>query len=202
MESVDVRNGYVDCTAGGYEAYTHFARIRRKIPRHDGYAASGLMITEMDYELPADFYDRQDSYMRILTLDNYPTEDPDGKTWGANDDDEWRIGFLLYDDQMFRLISEHQNNDKIVLWEASERIPTGRHSVKVEFYPSQGSSGYWNLYLDGEHVAGESGVQTVPSSLHPDEVVMTGVGGCLDGAARQDSRTVSMRVYTIEFSAE
>lgn len=203
-EFVTVRDDHVECTAGGFadDVGTHFARIRRDLDLVEGFTAQGPMAIASDFELPSDFYDRQDAYMRILTLDNYRFPMYRSETTpGANDDDEWRVGFLLYSDQRFRLVSDHQNNGHITLWTADQQLPTGRHTVRVEFTPSQTTDGSWSLYIDNQLVGSATGVQTVPSTLEPNEVAVTSIGGCIDGAASQDRQSVTMRVYSIEFEA-
>jgi hypothetical protein len=72
----------------------------------------------------------------------------------------------------------------------------------VEFVPSRGTDGAWALYIDGERVGGATGVRTVPGSVNADDVVITRVGGCVDGASKQDNRSVQVNLYSLAVSAQ
>jgi hypothetical protein len=141
--------------------------------------------------------------MRVLTAENTRGKyRSTGTSVGTNSDDEWRVGFAIYGgDGLFRLISDHQNHDNIILWMASQRLPTGQHVVRVEFVPSRGSDGAWALFIDGQQVGGATGVRTVPTSVDADDVVITRVGGCIDGASKQDTRSVQVNLYSLSVTA-
>src|SRR4029453_18132718 len=56
------RATYVECHAGGDDADTHYARVRRKLPERDNVAISTPFTIQSTFELPANFYDQQQSY--------------------------------------------------------------------------------------------------------------------------------------------
>lgn len=197
------RGDRLDCTAGGFSASTHYARARRRLPETDDLAPSGAFTIAADIELPADFYDRHDSYVRLITTDNHPASmRSTGDRVGAASGDEWRVGFLIYaGDERPRLVSEHENRDTIVLWEGHDRLPTGRHSVEIRVTPSRSSDGSFAVLIDGDVVGEGSSLRTVPRTLSSSEMVVTRVGGCLDGAASQDRQAISMSLRSLTFSA-
>jgi hypothetical protein len=195
---------HLECHAGGDAADTHYARVRRKLPERDDFAIRNGFSIEIDFELPADFYDRSLSYLRVMTVENTRgTYRSSGHTVGTSSSDEWRVGFAIYGgDRLFRLISDHQNHDKIILWTAPARLPIGRHVVRVDFKPSLGGDGAWALYVDGEPVGGDTGVQTVPSSVAHDDVVVTRVGGCIDGGSGLDVESVQVNLSSLTLRAD
>jgi hypothetical protein len=198
------RGTHLECHAGGDSAGTHYARVRRKLPERDDVAIRQGFSLEGAFELPPNFYDRHESYMRVLTAENTRgTYRSSGSSVGTSSSDEWRVGFAIYGgDGRFRLISDHQNHDNIVLWTASERLPTGHHVVRFDFVPSRGTDGAWALHIDGELVGGATGVRTVPTSVADDDVVITRVGGCIDGASQQDEESVQVDLYSLSVSAQ
>lgn len=193
----------VTCSVGGFEASTHYARLRRKLPEQDNFAPGGPFTIGAGIELPADFYSRAESYMRFITTDNYPGSMRDsGTVVGATSNNEWRVGFLIYgSDQLPRLVSEHQNRETIVLWKGSSRLPTGANNIEIDFTPSQGSGGAFEVSVNGQVVGAATGIRTVPTTLPTEEVVVTRVGTCFDGAAEQDSRRVTLHVTSFSFVA-
>lgn len=204
VERFTDRGTHLECHAGGDSAGTHYARVRRKLPERDDVAIRQGFSIEGAFELPSNFYDRHESYMRVITAENTRGKyRSSGSSVGTTSSDEWRVGFAIYGgDGRFRLISDHQNHDNIILWTASERLPTGHHVVRVDFVPSRGTDGAWALHIDGELVGGESGVRTVPTSVSDDDVVITRVGGCIDGASKQDEKSVQVNLYSLSVSAQ
>jgi hypothetical protein len=194
----------VTCAIGGFEASTHYARLRRKLPETDDFAPRGPFSIGADIELPEDFYSRSESYVRFITTDNYPgTMRGSGEKVGASSGDEWRVGFLIYgSDQLPRLVSEHENRETIVLWKGTSRLPTGRNDIGIDFTPSQGPDGAFEISINGAVVASVAGVRTVPTSLSPAEVVVTRVGSCLDGASKQDTQRLTTHVRAFSFVAQ
>lgn len=203
-ERLVARSTHLECHAGGNSAGTHYARVRRKLPERDGVAIAKRFTIEATFELPADFYDRHQSYMRLITTDNYPGKNrSNGSEVGTSSPDEWRVGFTIYGgDGMFRLISDHENHSNIVLWKAGSRLPVGRHTVTINFAPSRSSDGAWELFVDGARVGGAAGVQTVPSSVKDRDIVVTRVGGCIDGASQQDDRSIRVDLHALSFRGE
>jgi hypothetical protein len=202
-ERIVTRGDRVDCTAGGFSASTHYARTRRRLPETDDLAARKAFTIAADIELPADFYDRHESYVRLITTDNYPARmRSTGDRVGAASSDEWRVGFLIYaGDELPRLVSEHENRETLVLWKGVDRLPVGRHGIEIRFTPSRSTNGSYILLLDGEVVGERSSVRTVPTTLASSEVAVTRVGGCLDGAAGQDRRSMTISLRSLTFSA-
>ena len=192
------QSGYVSSIAGGYAATSHYARIRRRMPETDGFVATKKVCAYAEFMLPNDFYTRQESYMRIITLSNFATA-----LGGANDVDEWRVGFTIYgSDQLFRLTSDHQNNSDLVLWTNNQQLSTGViHKVELCIDPSQ-TNGAWMLCIDGTIVGSGTNTPTVPPTLDPDEIVITRAIVGIDGAANQTSTDVQVDVYSFEFIAE
>ena len=190
--------GYVSSIAGGYLASSHYARIRRRMPETDGFATTGAFCAYAEFILPSDFYTRQESYLRIITLSNFA-----GPLGGANDVDEWRVGFTIYgSDQLFRLTSDHQNNSDLVLWTNDQQLSTDvLHKVELCMDPSQ-TDGAWMLCIDGTIVGSASGVPTAPPSLDPSEIIITRAIVGIDGAADQTSTDVQVDLYAFEFIAE
>lgn len=202
-ERIVRRGGRLDCTAGGFAASTHYARARRRLPETDDLAARESFTIVADIELPADFYERHESYVRLITTDNYPARmRSTGDRVGAASNDEWRVGFLIYGgDELPRLVSEHENRDALVLWTGSKRLPVGRHGIEIRFTPSRATDGSFTLLIDGEVVGAGSSVRTVPRTLASSEVAVTRVGACLDGAARQRTHPMTMSLWSLTFSA-
>ena len=198
------RGTHLECHAGGDSAGTHYARVRRKLPERDDVAIRQGFSIEGAFELPSNFYDHHESYMRVITAENTRGQyRSSGNSVGTTSSDEWRVGFAIYGgDGRFRLISDHQNHDNIILWTANARLPTGHHVVRVDFVPSRGTDGAWALHIDGELVGGEGGVRTVPTSVDDDDVVITRVGGCIDGASQQDEKSVQVNLYSLSVSAQ
>ncbi|HUF98935.1 MAG TPA: hypothetical protein VMM60_12470 [Ilumatobacter sp.] len=194
----------VTCSVGGFDASTHYARIRRRLPETDDFAPRGPFAIGADIELPDDFYSQSESYVRFITTDNYPgTMRGSGEKVGASSSDEWRVGFLIYgSDQLPRLVSEHQNRETMVLWKGGSRLPTGPNDIDIDFTPSQGTDGAFQITINGEVVSSVSGVRTVPTTLTPDEVVVTRAGTCLDGASKQDTKRLTMHVTSFTFAAQ
>jgi hypothetical protein len=198
------RGTHLECHAGGDSAGTHYARVRRKLPERDDVAIQQGFSIEADFELPSNFYDRHESYMRVVTAENTQGKyRSSGQSIGTDSSDEWRLGFAIYaGDGLFRLISDHQNHENIILWTAAQRLPTGRHVVRIEFVPSRATDGAWALHIDGERVGGEAGVRTVPTSVDSEDVVVTRVGGCVDGASKQDNRSVQVNLFSLSVRAQ
>jgi hypothetical protein len=203
-ESIEHLGSSVACTVGGFEAPTHFARARRKLPETDDFAARSSFSVAAEIELPTDFYERNESYVRFITTDNYPAKmRSTGATVGAASSDEWRVGFLMYNgDKLPRLQSDHEGRGTLTLWQGDRPLPVGKNRVEIHFTPSQSNAGSYSVILNGRIVAQQSGVQTVPSTLAASEVVVTRVGGCLDGAANQRSKSMSVLLHSLTFSAE
>jgi hypothetical protein len=195
---------HVECHAGGESASTHYARVRRKLPERDGVAIRKRFSIEGNFELPADFYARHESYMRVITVENtLASYRSTGTTVGTSTGDEWRVGFTIYgSDQLFRLISDHENHSNIVLWKAASRLPTGTHAVRIDFVPSRTTGGSWGLYIDGARVGSGTNVQTVPASVDPTDVVVTRANGCIDGASQQDNASVQVNLHSLSIRGD
>lgn len=210
LETSDSRESMVDlgsslsCTVGGFDAPTHYARVRRMLPEIDDFAARSSFSITAEFELPTDFYQRNESYVRFVTTDNYPGKmRSTGVTVGAASSNEWRVGFLMYDgDKLPRLQSDHEGREALTLWQGDRRLPVGKNRVEIYFDPSQTDSGSYELIVNGQTVAQGSGVRTVPSTMTASEMVVTRVGGCMDGAANQRSTSMSMLLHSLTFSAE
>lgn len=202
-EKIAIVNQRAECSAGGYAASTHYARVRRQLPEQDDFAAKKDFVIRANFELPSDFYTQQESYVRFFNTDNFPGKyKSTGATVGAASADEWRVGFLVYGgDKLPRLISAHENHESLTLWQGSQRLSVGRHQAELRFTPSQGSSGSWELYIDGVKMGGQTGVKTVPSTLVASEVAVTRVVGCIDGAADQDTKVMRVNLYSLILNA-
>jgi hypothetical protein len=193
----------IQCTVGGFTASTHYARARRRLPETDDFTARKAFTIVADVELPSDFYDRHESYVRLITTDNYPAKmRSTGAKVGAASGDEWRVGFVIYGgDELPRLVSEHENRQTLVLWQGTQRLPVGRHRLEIRFTPSQATAGSWTMIVDGVVAGQRSSVRTVPTTLATSEIAVTRVGACLDGAAKQTSRSMTSSVRSFSFTA-
>lgn len=202
-EKVVIQNNRAECTAGGYSASTHYARMRRKLPEQDNFAAKKDFVIRANFELPSNFYSQQESYMRFFNTDNFPgVYKSTGATVGALTADEWRVGLLVFGgDKLLRLQSAHENYTTLTLWKASQQLPIGKHDVQLSFTPSKTNTGSWELIIDGVKVGGQTGVQTVPSSVQDSEIAVTRVVGCIDGAADQDTKPVQVYLNSLNFTA-
>ena len=210
LETSDARASLVNlgsslaCTVGGFDAPTHYARARRKLPETDDFAAQSSFVITAEIELPPDFYERNESYVRFITTDNYPGKmRSTGAIVGAASSDEWRVGFLMYNsDKLPRLQSDHEGHQTLTLWQGDRRLPVGLNRIEIRVIPSQTDTGSYTVALNGRMVGHQTGVQTVPSTLTASEMMVTRVGGCLDGAANQRSKSMTVRLHWLTFSAE
>ena len=195
---------HLECHAGGESSGTHYARVRRKLPERDNFAIRKRFSIESTFELPGNFYEQHESYMRLITTENSPgSYRSSDTTVGTSSPDEWRVGVAIYrGDGLFRLVSDHKNHSTIVLWTAPTRLATGWHTVKINFAPSRTSAGAWDLYIDDARVGSGANVQTVPISVRESDVVVTRIGGCLDGASDQDQTSIHVNLSSIEVRAE
>jgi hypothetical protein len=195
---------HVECHAGGDDADTHYARVRRKLPERDDVAISTPFTLQSTFELPANFYDQQQSYLRVMTTDNsLATYRTSGTKVGTSSPDEWRVGLAVYGgDGLFRLVSDHQNHSTLVLWKAPTRLATGVHTVTIDFVPSRTKGGSWDLYIDDRQAGSGDNVQTVPASVSADDMVVTRVAGCIDGASEQDAKSVQVNLYSLSVAAD
>jgi hypothetical protein len=203
MEQVVIANNRAECTAGGYSATTHYARVRKPLPEKDDFAAKKDFTLKVDFELPSNFYTQQESYMRFFNTDNYPGKyKSTGATVGALSADEWRVGFLVFGgDKLPRLQSAHENHETLTLWKGSQQLPVGRHTAELKFTPSTTTAGSWELLIDGVKVGGQTGVKTVPATVQQSEIAVTRVVGCLDGAADQDTKSIQLYLHSLQFTA-
>jgi hypothetical protein len=168
----------------------------------DDFAARKRFAITADFSLPTDFYTRQESYLRWITTDNFPGIMRSGAKVGALTADEWRVGFLVYgNDHRPRLISSHEGREELILW-TGPQLSTGRHIVKLDFTPSQTTTGAFTLVIDGMQVASQGNIRTVPLTLADSEVVVTRVNGGIDGAANQATQRVSVELHSFNFTAE
>ena len=179
----------VTCTVGG-DAGSKYARVRHKLGDE---ARTGAFRLTVDVELPADFHDDHDSFMRLLTTDNFGA---------AANDREWRVGFVLGVDGRPKLMSLHEAHEAnhLTLWEGSEPMPTGRHTLDLWFDPAAEDGG-WVLQIDGVVVGSGDGVRTIPTSVSAAEAVVTRAGGCIDGASNQ-AQPVSVILHGVTFRTE
>jgi hypothetical protein len=202
---ISVLSDRIRSSVGGFTAVTHYARARRKLPEVDNIAPRGRFIVTSTFELPADFYTNAQSYMRFVTLDNYPgTMKSTGTRVGAVTEDEWRVGFLIYgNDFLPRFISEHENHaaSKLELWTGATRLPVGRNTVEIDFTPSK-TAGALILKVNGATVLSKTGVPTVPSTITDAEAVVTRVGGGIDGASAQSTKRVTVDLHSLTFIAK
>lgn len=190
------KTDHIECYAGGYSAGTHYARIRKKLPETLGYSAAGEFWLTGTFELPSNFYEQNESYMRFFGTDNFlKAESGSGQ--------EWRVGLFIYGgDRLPRVISDHEATSTLELWKGTNRLSTGKHTVAIHMIPSSGSSGSWELFVDGVKVGGQTGVKTVPSSVPLGEQVIQRIYGCIDGAAAQDTKTMQVNLYSLELRAK
>ncbi len=203
QETVTRSADYFECTVGGYDSLYHYARLRRSLPNEDKLALTKTISAELDFEIPADFYDKQEAFIRILSFDNYADfiNGTDQKL-GSDETDEWRLGLVIYNsDKLLRLDSEHKRNENLTLWELPTRLEPGRHTIKLDIALSQTSTGSWSIILDGKNVGSATNVQTIPSTLtKPEEREITQITTCLDGSSSQDTTPVSLRIRSITAS--
>jgi hypothetical protein len=198
------RATYVECHAGGDYADTHYARVRRKLPERDDVAISTPFTIQSTFELPSNFYDQQQGYLRIIATDNFlGSYRSSGTRVGTSTPDEWRLGFTVYGgDGLFRLVSDHENHGNIVLWTAPSRLATGVHTVSIRFAPSRETGGSWDLDIDNQLVGSGSNMQTVPTSVEGGDVVVTRLTGCIDGAAGQDEKSIQVNLFSLSITAD
>jgi len=198
------RATHVECHAGGDNADTHYARVRRKLPERDDVAISTPFTIQSTFELPANFYDQQQSYLRLVSTDNFlASYRSSGTSVGTSSPDEWRLGLTVYGgDGLFRLVSDHENHGNIVLWKAPSRLATGVHTVSLRFTPSRATGGSWDLDIDNQLVGSGSDMQTVPTSVKAGDVVVTRLTGCIDGASDQDEKSIQVNLYSLSISAD
>lgn len=206
-ESCTMLPDHVVCKAGGNAANasgTHYARIRYYLPENDDFAAFGAWSLEATFELPADYYTRKQSYLRLMTTDNYVGKyRSTGKAVGCSNGNEWRVGLVNWGtDDLPRLVSGHQGGGEYVLWTGTTKLTTGKHTVRIDFTPGYNNDGAWAVTIDGFRMGGGDNVPTVPSSVPKAEAVVTRVGAGLDGAAKQNTKSIEESVYGIKFEAK
>lgn len=182
---VSTSDGWV-CTAGGQAADTHFARVRYGVeqwgrPFTQFYAKAVVV-------LPSDFYSKQKAGFRILATDNWRVPIA-GVSYGAADGNDLRVGLSIYKDHMMYLLVDHYPGQKIVLWKSTSSLPTGRHII--ELYGDVSKVAPWYLKIDGNTVAkGEARLSTDDTPVN--ERLITRFVSCIDGAADQDSNSMTM----------
>lgn len=204
-ESITVVSDHIECIAGGVAGSTHYARIRRKLPENDLFAANDDWILKANMELKADFYTQKEGYTRILGTDNFPAA-INGITYGAGSADEWRVA-LYYDttESKLKLASAKENQaDALVLWTDSvaQRIVAGAATdVELRFTPSKTTGGSWEVLIGGASIDSDTGVQTVPTSVADSEMYVTRIVAGIDGAYLQDTKTLQNDIYSIQFTA-
>lgn len=181
--------------AGGYDASTHFARIKLKLPERLEIAPTTFYMKAV-IELPEDFYNQHQSYFRIMNTDNYLTS-LGGINVGAANANEFRTGISIYkSDRLLRVQAVHDNNPSKTFYVGSQ-LPTGEHTL--ELFGDVASVQPWWFKLDGAVVA--SGVDRLSPDTAPEsERLITRLVAGIDGAASQDSNSFSLYLKDFEIA--
>ena len=181
LESISVVDNAWLITAGGYNADTHYARLRYKLPENEGVSFTKFYVSA-EIELPADFYEKQEAGFRILGADNY------GATSGY---DEFRPSVYISSGHEMWLWISHENGDKVNLYRSTKPLPVGAH--KLELYGDVSQVAPWYLKIDGAVVASGNN-RLSPDSVPESERVITRLYTGIDGAADQDNKQMSVLI--------
>lgn len=182
--------------AGGEEAYTHYARVKYKLPERSGVVFT-YFYAKAVIVLPDDFYTQQKSGLRILNTDNYQTT-LNGVPVGALGADELRVSvYIMNSDHKLRVFVDHQNGIQLKLYEAPDILPTGEHTFELS--GDVANAAPWYLRVDGVTVA--SGIQRLSTDdIADSERVITRIVAGIDGAANQDLNPMSVIVKSVEIA--
>jgi hypothetical protein len=190
-ESVVLKDGAWFMTVGGYPSSTHYARLRYKLPEREAIVLTEFYMSAI-VTLPTDFYDKQESGLRLINTDNYGTE-LGGTPVGTPGSAEFRTGVYIHADGTLRVRSDH---DKVSVKDFAKlpKLPIGKH--KLELYGNVSKDAPWYLKVDDVVVA--SGFNTLVADTVPkEEKEITRLVAGIDGASGQDSKTLSL--YVSEF---
>jgi hypothetical protein len=191
-ESIVVVDNAWYMTVGGYPSSTHYARLRYKLPERDGIILTTFYMRVV-IVLPPDFYDRQESGLRLMNTDNYGTT-LDGVQVGTPGSAEFRTGVYIHKDHSLRIRSDHDHVSVKDFYQSATPLPVGEHTL--ELFGDVSKDAYWYFKIDGEIVT--SGNDTLAADTVPeDERVITRLVAGIDGASSQDTKQVS--VYVREF---
>ena len=165
---------------GGFSdsAGTHFSRLKDSTQL---IQVGERFIISAEIELPVDFYDRQESSLKLVTV--------------GQENPYRRMGLWIDSAGYPRLQAETKGSSLKLLWQGTQKLPTGRSEIKVEFIPSPtDGDALTRLYLNGticaestkgNFIAGGSGY-----------VVNRLVWG-MDGAAGQDTKRMALDFYSV-----
>jgi hypothetical protein len=189
-----VPDGWI-CEAGGYTAFTHFARLRYKVPEQAGMVLTTFYM-KMVVVLPADFYAQQMVGFRLMTTDNYTTT-LNGAPVGANDVNETRASVYINSDHSLRVKVEHETISSKMLYVSQSPLPVGEHTL--ELFGSLNVVAPWYLRIDGTVVA--SGMEMLSmSDTTPNERVATRLATGILGAAGQNTNSMNLQVKSFEIA--
>jgi hypothetical protein len=189
-----VPDGWI-CEAGGYTAFTHFARLRYKVPEQAGMVLTTFYM-KMVVVLPADFYAQQMVGFRLMTTDNYTTT-LNGAPVGANDVNETRASVYINSDHSLRVKVEHETISSKILYISQSPLPVGEHTL--ELFGSLNVVAPWYLRIDGVMVA--SGMEMLSNSdTTPNERVATRLATGILGAADQDANSMNVQIKSFEIA--
>lgn len=177
-----------------------FARMRAFLPEYYDIAP------RKSFQLRGRFAPRQPitKYVRFLGTDNYKAVmKTSAETVGCGTGDEWRVMFGCYSDGLPRLLSHHQDHGApIELYKGSQPLSVGMHTVEIDFDPKKDATGSFAIRLDGVQVASRSNLVTVPSTVPNEQVVVTRLVACIDGANEWVGKTLDVDLYEVDFAAE
>jgi hypothetical protein len=166
--------------AGGFadKVGTHFTRV--KDSRQYIQVGEHFIVTA-EIDLPADFYTKQYSSLKLVTV--------------GSENPYRRMGLWIDSAGLPRLQAETKGKSLKVLWKGSQKIPTGFSVIKVEFIPSPvDGQALTRLYVNGT-VWGESTKGNFISG-GTGYLVNRIVWG-FDGAAGQDLSRIAMDIYEV-----
>lgn len=194
VESITVKDGVWVVTAGGVSAFTHYARLRYKLPEQEGVAPTTFYMKSVVI-LPPDFYTRQTAGFRIMNTDNFGTT-VNGVHYGASDINELRTAVWFFSDHKIRIRTEHETVSKELLYTAPTQLPVGEHVF--EFYGDVANVAPWWFKIDGIVVA-SGNARLSPDSVPVEERVITRLTTGIMGAAdlSNNSMTVKIREFVV-----
>jgi hypothetical protein len=157
---------------------THFARV--KDSRQYIQVGEHFIVTA-EIDLPADFYAKQYSSLKLITC--------------GSESLYRRMGLWIDSAGLPRLQAETKGKSLKVLWKGIQKLPTGRSEIKLEFIPSPvDGEALTRLYVNGT-VWGESTKGNFISG-GTGYLVNRIVWG-FDGAAGQDLSRIAMDIYSV-----
>jgi hypothetical protein len=181
--------------AGGNTASTHYARTKYKLPEKAGIAPTRFYM-KAEINLPADFYSKQKAGFRIMNTDNFLTT-LNGTPVGSVNANEFRTSVYMNSDHSLRIKSQHDQNPAIEFFKLNTQLPVGDHILELS--GDVANVVPWYFKLDGNIVA--SGINRMsPDSVPANERVITRMVAGIDGAASQDSNSVTLTVKNFEIS--